>query len=69
MVSVRLTDLVCAGLSASVTAKASATAFAAAVGVPPMTPVDVNVRPAGSTPEVRIQVYGDVPPEARRDAE
>jgi hypothetical protein len=34
-----------------------------------MTPVDDSVRPVGSDPEVKVQVYGPTPPEACRGAE
>jgi hypothetical protein len=53
------------GDSASVTLKFNDTAFAAAVGVPLMTPVDAfSERPAGIVPLVRAHVYGVVPPVA-----
>jgi len=43
----------------------SAIALAVAVGVPVIAPVDAfSDRPAGSVPEVRDHVYGDVPPVA-----
>ena len=67
IVSVRFTDLVCAGLSASTTLKVSGVAFTAAVGVPVIAPVAAsNARPAGSVPAVIDHVYGTVPPVAAR---
>jgi hypothetical protein len=61
----RLIDLVCAGLSASVTVKVSGVALATAVGIPAITPVVAfNDKPAGSMPEVSDQEYGVVPPVA-----
>ena len=43
----------------------SAVAFAAAVGVPLIRPVDAfSVKPPGSVPEVSVHVYGVVPPVA-----
>ena len=39
------------------------------VGVPAMAPVEgFSARPAGSAPEVTLQVYGGVPPEPARVA-
>jgi hypothetical protein len=65
----RLIDLVCAGLSESVTVKVSGVALATAVGIPAITPVVAfNDRPAGSVPEVSDQEYGAVPPVADNDA-
>jgi hypothetical protein len=41
----------------------NAVAFAVAVGVPLITPVDAfNVRPPGKVPEVSVHAYGVVPP-------
>jgi hypothetical protein len=53
----RLTDLLCAGLSESVTVKVSAIAFAVAVGVPVIAPVDwFSVRVVGNAPLVSVHV-------------
>jgi hypothetical protein len=53
----------------SVTPKVSARDFAAAVGVPLITPVEAfSERPLGSAPEVNAQLYGAVPPLAVRVA-
>ena len=66
MVSVRLTFAVCAGEPESVTLKLSGVAVTAAVGVPPICPVEAfKVKPAGNVPEVNCQVYAPVPPVAR----
>jgi hypothetical protein len=47
----------------SVTLKVSATAFAVAVGVPLITPVEeFNASPAGNVPELSAHVYGVAPP-------
>jgi hypothetical protein len=63
IVSVRLTFAVCVDELESVTVNANAVAFAVAVGVPLITPVDAfNVRPPGKVPEVNVQAYGVVPP-------
>jgi hypothetical protein len=56
-VSVRVTDLVCAGLSESVAMKVRDAFAALAVGVPLIAPVVAfSVRPAGSVPLVSDQV-------------
>ena len=61
----RVIDLVCAGLSASVTVKVSGVALADAEGVPVIMPlVAFSDNPAGSVPEVSDQEYGVVPPVA-----
>jgi hypothetical protein len=39
------------------------------VGVPEITPLDERLRPAGREPELSVQAYGGVPPEAARVAE
>ena len=39
------------------------------VGVPEKTPEELRLRPMGSAPELRDQVYGVVPPVAAREAE
>ncbi len=63
----RATDLVCAGLPASVTV-AVKLKVPVAVGVPEMTPVaGARLSPAGRLP-VRDHVYGVVPPLACRVA-
>jgi len=41
-----------------------AAAFTAVVGVPEITPAELNAKPAGSVPELSNQVYGAVPPVA-----
>jgi hypothetical protein len=65
IVRLRLTFVVCGGELESVTLNMSAVAFAAAVGVPLIRPVDAfNARPLGSVPEVSDHVYGVVPPVA-----
>lgn len=47
----------------------SAVALAVAVGLPMIVPADAfSVRPEGSVPEERDQVYGVVPPVATRVA-
>ena len=57
MVSVRLTDLLCAGLLESLTLKVSGVALTAAVGVPVIAPVEAfSARPAGSVPLVSAQL-------------
>ena len=57
IVKPRLTDLLRAVLLESVTVNVRALALTAAVGVPPIAPVDAfNVSPAGSVPLVRAQV-------------
>lgn len=57
IVRLRLTDLLCAGFSESVTVKVSAIAFAAAVGVPVIAPVQAfSARPAGNVPLVNDHV-------------
>jgi hypothetical protein len=57
MVSVRLTDWLCAGLLESVTLKVSAVALAVAVGVPLIAPVEAfSDSPAGKVPLVSAQV-------------
>ena len=62
IVSVRLTEAVCASEPESVTLNVRG-AFAAAVGVPLICPVDaLRVRPAGSVPEVNCQLVAPVPP-------
>jgi hypothetical protein len=43
--------------------------FPLAVGVPLILPAVESVRPAGSEPEARLQVYGVVPPVAAKVAE
>jgi hypothetical protein len=64
----RLTDLVCAGFSASVTV-AVKLAVPLVVGVPAMIPVaGTRVSPAGRLPVVIDQLYGPVPPVALRVA-
>ena len=35
-----------------------------AVGVPEIVPPDESVRPPGRAPELRVQLYGVVPPDA-----
>jgi hypothetical protein len=40
--------------------------FPAAVGVPESTPAELNIRPAGRVPVLRLQVYGGVPPVAAK---
>jgi hypothetical protein len=60
----RVIDFVCMGLDESVTLKVRL-AVPTAVGVPEMVPVAAaRLRPAGSVPLVRDQVYGVVPPVA-----
>lgn len=62
-------DVVCVGLDESATA-AVKLKVPLAVGVPEIRPVLVaRLRPAGRLPEVIDQVYGVVPPVARRDFE
>jgi len=57
IVSVRLTLAVCGVELESITLNVSAGAFAAAAGVPLITPVDVfSVKPPGSVPEVSAHV-------------
>jgi len=57
IVSVRLTFVACAGELESVTLNMIAVAFAAAVGVPLISPVDeFTVKPPGNAPEVRVHV-------------
>jgi len=64
-VRVRFAELVCAGLLASVTVNVRGVEVTAVVGVPVIAPVDaLNESPAGSVPEVSVQVYGAVPPVA-----
>lgn len=63
-----VTDLVCAGFSASVTV-AVKPAVPLAVGVPEMIPVaGTSVSPAGRLPVEIDQAYGPVPPVAFRVA-
>jgi hypothetical protein len=53
------------GAVESVTLNVSAVAFAAAVGVPLITPVEeFSVKPLGKVPDVSDHVYGLVPPVA-----
>jgi len=57
IVTVRLTLAVCGVALESVTLNVSAAAFAAPVGVPLITPVDVfSVKPPGSVPEASAHV-------------
>ena len=66
IVRVRVIDLVCAGISASVTVKVSGVALVATEGVPVIIPVAaLNDKPPGSAPEVSDHKYGAVPPVAR----
>jgi hypothetical protein len=54
--------VLCCGLEASVTFTVMFE-VPAAVGVPlTVHPTDVNVRPAGRTPDVIVQAYGVIPP-------
>jgi len=67
--SERATDLVCAGLPASVIVAVKAL-VPVAVGVPESRPVaGASVIPAGRLPVVMDQVYGLVPPVACRTSE
>ena len=51
------------------TTKVKGAALAEAVGVPVIAPVAAfNVSPAGSVPPVRVHLYGDVPPDADKEA-
>ena len=69
MVSVRLTDLLCAGRLESVTVNVSAVALAASVGMPVITPVAAsNDRPTGRVAFARDHLWGNVPPVAARVA-
>ena len=53
IVSVKLTDLVCAGLPESVALKVSGVLLTAADGVPVMAPVEaLRLKPAGKVPLV-----------------
>jgi len=62
---VKIADLLCGGVNASVTVNVSGVALAAAVGVPVIAPVAAfSVSPAGSVPVVNDHVYGGVPPPA-----
>ena len=57
IVSVRLTLVVCAGELESLTLNASGVAFAIAVGVPLIRPVDgFSVKPPGSVPKLSAHV-------------
>ena len=57
IVSVRFTDLFCAGLLESVSSMASAVALTKTVGVPVIAPVETfKERPAGRVPPVSDQV-------------
>ena len=38
-------------------------------GVPEIDPAEERVKPAGNCPDVTLQLYGDVPPEADKVAE
>ncbi len=52
------------------TVNVRAVAFAEAVGVPVIAPVAAfRVNPDGNTPLAKAQVYGEVPPDAEREAE
>jgi hypothetical protein len=64
----RATDLVCAGLPASVTV-AVKLEVPLAVGVPEIEPDDERLSPAGRLPAVMDQLYGEVPPLACREFE
>ena len=65
IVKVKLMVAVCAGEPESVTLKVSGVALTAAVGVPPINPVEAfSVRPFGKVPLVNCQVYAPVPPVA-----
>ena len=69
IVNVRVALAFCAGLPESLTLNIKAVALAGAVGVPVIAPeVAFNVSPAGSVPLVRVHVYGDVPPDADKEA-
>ena len=69
IVSVRVALAFCAGLPESLTLNIKAVALAGAVGVPVIAPeVAFNVSPAGSVPLVRVHVYGEVPPDADKEA-
>ena len=66
-VKVRFAVAVCTGGPESVTLKLNGVAFAGAVGIPLITPVDVfSVNPAGNLPEVNCQVVEPVAPIAVR---
>jgi hypothetical protein len=53
----KLAVTLCAGVPESVTLNVSGAAVTAAVGVPPIAPVEAfNVKPNGSVPEVNCQV-------------
>ena len=56
MVRESVAEFVSAGWLESVTLKVSDVAFAAAVGVPLITPLEERLRPAGSVPAVSVQL-------------
>ena len=63
IVMLRVAVAILAGVEESVTVTVKLE-VPAAVGVPEITPAPLNVRPAGSVPDVTAQVYGAVPEEA-----
>jgi hypothetical protein len=70
MVMVSVAVCVNAGELESITLKVSATAVAAAAGVPVIAPVaPLKVKPAGRVPAVNVHVYGDFPPLAASEPE
>jgi hypothetical protein len=65
IVRLRFATAARAGEPESTTLKESGVAFAAAVGVPRISPVELTSdNPAGNAPLVRVQVSGGVPPTA-----
>ena len=55
-------DLVTVMLALSVTLKVMEVGPAAVVGVPEITPLELNNSPGGNVPEAIVQIYGAVPP-------
>jgi hypothetical protein len=64
IVNDKFTIALCCGLAESFTVNVNAAPLTAAVGVPLIVPVELNVRPAGSVPLVNVHAYGAVPPVA-----
>jgi len=71
IVNVRFTDsLIAVGVAESFTSNFSGVFSTLCVGVPLIAPLDgFSVKPVGSEPEVRLQVYGVIPPVAFSVAE
>ena len=63
-VIVNVAEATCPGLLESATVTVIVTLWKGCVGVSEITPFGLSVRPKGSVPLVRENVYGVLPPEA-----